>query len=204
MSRPNSDRAVEAALAGLEIETPSWGYGDSGTRFAVFQQAARPRDVFERLDDAARGPPAHRRCPGRGAALPLGPGRRPTARCARTPSRVGLRIGAVNPNLFQDADYMLGSIAHPAEAVRAKAVDHLLECVRDRAASSARRRSRCGSPTAPTTPARTTCARAAGACSKSLGRSTRRCPPAGAADRVQVLRARLLRDRPRRLGHRRC
>src|SRR5918995_18076 len=46
-------RAAEAALSRLEIETPSWGYGDSGTRFATFQQPGRPRDVFERLDDAA-------------------------------------------------------------------------------------------------------------------------------------------------------
>jgi L-rhamnose isomerase/sugar isomerase len=45
--------AVAAALAALVIETPSWGYGDSGTRFATFPQAGRPRDVFERLDDAA-------------------------------------------------------------------------------------------------------------------------------------------------------
>ena len=43
---------VERALGGLVIETPSWGYGDSGTRFATFQQPGRPRDVFERLDDA--------------------------------------------------------------------------------------------------------------------------------------------------------
>ena len=40
-------------IADLVIETPSWGYGDSGTRFATFQQPGRPRDVFERLDDAA-------------------------------------------------------------------------------------------------------------------------------------------------------
>ena len=40
-------------LAALVIETPSWGYGDSGTRFATFQQPGRPRDVYERLDDAA-------------------------------------------------------------------------------------------------------------------------------------------------------
>ena len=45
--------AVERALGALVIETPSWGYGDSGTRFATFQQAGRPRDVFERLEDAA-------------------------------------------------------------------------------------------------------------------------------------------------------
>ena len=37
----------------LVIETPSWGYADSGTRFATFRQAGWPRDVFERVDDAA-------------------------------------------------------------------------------------------------------------------------------------------------------
>src|SRR3954463_11688362 len=45
--------AVERALGALVVETPSWGYGDSGTRFAVFAQPGRPRDVFERIDDAA-------------------------------------------------------------------------------------------------------------------------------------------------------
>jgi L-rhamnose isomerase/sugar isomerase len=40
----------------------------------------------------------------------------------------GLRIGAINPNLFQDPDYRLGSITHPDKAVRAKAVEHLVDC----------------------------------------------------------------------------
>ena len=40
-------------LSKLVIETPSWGYGDSGTRFGVFPQPGRPRDTFEKLDDAA-------------------------------------------------------------------------------------------------------------------------------------------------------
>ena len=44
---------VEARLRELVIETPSWGYGDSGTRFGTFPQPGRPRDVFERVDDAA-------------------------------------------------------------------------------------------------------------------------------------------------------
>jgi L-rhamnose isomerase/sugar isomerase len=44
---------IAERLSALTIETPSWGYGDSGTRFATFQQAGRPRDVFERVDDAA-------------------------------------------------------------------------------------------------------------------------------------------------------
>lgn len=41
----------------------------------------------------------------------------------------GIRIGAVNPNLFQDDDYMFGSVAHPTAAIRRKAVDHILECI---------------------------------------------------------------------------
>ena len=51
----SSDRDTEAvrrALSAFDVETPSWGYGDSGTRFATFSQPGKPRDVFERLQDA--------------------------------------------------------------------------------------------------------------------------------------------------------
>src|SRR5207253_8063537 len=41
----------------------------------------------------------------------------------------GVGIGAVNANVFQDDDYRLGSVANPDPAVRAKALDHLMECV---------------------------------------------------------------------------
>jgi L-rhamnose isomerase / sugar isomerase len=120
--------AAERALAALAIETPSWGYGDSGTRFATFQQPGRPRDVSERIDDAAE---VHR-LTGTAPAVALHfpwdavddlDALREHVRAA------GLRAGAVNPNLFQDPDYKLGSITHPDESVRAKAVEHLLECV---------------------------------------------------------------------------
>jgi L-rhamnose isomerase/sugar isomerase len=119
---------VTEHLAALEIETPSWGYGDSGTRFATFQQAGRPRDVFERIDDAAE---VHR-LTGTAPAVALHfPWDRvdDLAALRRHASERGLRIGAVNPNLFQDPDYKLGSITHPDAAVRRKATDHLLECV---------------------------------------------------------------------------
>ena len=45
---------LTAAFRELVIETPSWGYGDSGTRFGVFPQPGRPRDVFEKLDVSDR------------------------------------------------------------------------------------------------------------------------------------------------------
>jgi L-rhamnose isomerase / sugar isomerase len=119
---------VERALAALEIETPSWGYGDSGTRFATFQQPGRPRDVFERVEDAAE---VHR-LTGTAPAVALHfpwdavddlDGLRDHIHA------LGLRVGAVNPNLFQDPDYKLGSITNADERVRAKALEHLIECV---------------------------------------------------------------------------
>ena len=52
-----------------------------------------------------------------------------TARCAQYIEARGLSVGAVNPNLFQDPDYKLGSVTHPDARVREKAVGHLLECL---------------------------------------------------------------------------
>src|SRR3954465_4633805 len=119
---------IDQALGALEIETPSWGYGDSGTRFATFQQPGRPRDVFERVDDAAE---VHRLTGPAGAGALRFPGDAvddPGALREHIESR-GLRVGAVNANLFQDADYKLGSVAPPDGAVRRRAVGHLLDCV---------------------------------------------------------------------------
>ena len=121
--------AVERALGALEIETPSWGYGDSGTRFATFQQPGRPRDVFERLDDAAETHRLTGTAPAVALHFPWDAVDDLAALSAHASER-GLRIGAVNPNLFQDPDYKLGSITHPDAGVRRKATDHLLECLK--------------------------------------------------------------------------
>jgi L-rhamnose isomerase / sugar isomerase len=120
--------AISRALGAFDVETPSWGYGDSGTRFATFQQPGRPRDVFERLQDAAE---VHRLTGAASAvALHFPWDQVDDLAALRTHSEsLGLRIGAVNPNLFQDPDYKLGSVTHPDERVREKAVEHLLECV---------------------------------------------------------------------------
>ena len=115
-------------LSKLVIETPSWGYGDSGTRFGVFPQPGRPRDTFEKLDDAAE---VHRLTGTAGAValhFPWDAVSDYDELRAAIESR-GLRVGAVNPNLFQDPDYKLGSVTHPDAAVREKAVAHMLECV---------------------------------------------------------------------------
>ena len=119
--------AVESAMSALEIETPSWGYGDSGTRFATFRQPGWPRNVFERIEDAAE---VHR-VTGTAPAVALHfpwDSVEEVAALGTHARGLGLRIGAVNPNLFQDPDYKLGSITHPDERIREKALGHLQEC----------------------------------------------------------------------------
>jgi L-rhamnose isomerase/sugar isomerase len=132
MSRPPKELSVPdltTAFRELVIETPSWGYGDSGTRFGVFPQAGRPRDVFERVDDAAE---VHRLTGTAGAvALHFPWDAVEDLEHLRDYVRArGLGVGAVNPNLFQDPAYKLGSLTHPDAEVRAKAVEHMLDCVR--------------------------------------------------------------------------
>ncbi|NUP53167.1 MAG: L-rhamnose isomerase [Catenulispora sp.] len=119
---------VKAALAAQVIETPSWGYGNSGTRFKVFAQAGVPRDPFEKLADAARVHAATGVAPLVSLHIPWDEVQDYGALAAHA-ADVGVRIGMINSNTFQDDDYKLGSVGHPDAKIRRKAVDHLLACV---------------------------------------------------------------------------
>jgi L-rhamnose isomerase / sugar isomerase len=119
---------VEERLRSQRIETPSWGYGNSGTRFKVFPQPGVPRNPFEKLDDASQ---VHRLtgiCPSVAIHIPWDRVD-DYAELKEHAASLGMRIGAVNPNLFQEEDYKLGSVCNPDPAVRRKATDHLIECV---------------------------------------------------------------------------
>jgi L-rhamnose isomerase/sugar isomerase len=120
--------AVEARLKAQRIETPSWGYADSGTRFGVFRMAGAPRTVYEKFEDAAQ---AHRYtgiAPAVAVHIPWDTvdDWEELARCARS---LGVSVGAVNPNVFQDVDYRFGSLGSSVKATRDKAVRHMLDCV---------------------------------------------------------------------------
>ncbi|MGH8773922.1 MAG: L-rhamnose isomerase [Jiangellaceae bacterium] len=120
--------AVRAALRAQHIETPSWAYGNSGTRFRVFAQEGVPRDAYEKLADAAL---VHRLtgvAPSVALHIPWDRVDDYGALGDHAKS-LGIAIGAINPNVFQEDDYKLGSVCHPDAGVRRKAIDHLLECV---------------------------------------------------------------------------
>jgi len=121
------DRLLDR-LDRLEIETPSWGYGNSGTRFHVYPWPGAARTVEERIADAAL---VHRLtgcCPRVAIHIPWDRVDDYGA-LARLAVSEGVVVGAVNPNLFGDDDYRLGSLCSPDDGVRAKALRHLAECV---------------------------------------------------------------------------
>ncbi len=124
----HDSRQIFDAFRSLRIETPSWGYDDSGTRFATFSHQGRPRNVHERIDDAAQ---VHR-LTGSAGAVALHFPWDAVDDLGELRSYIvdaGLGVGAVNPNLFQDQDYRLGSLSHPDQSVRQKALAHAHECI---------------------------------------------------------------------------
>jgi L-rhamnose isomerase/sugar isomerase len=119
---------IATDLEHLAIEVPSWAYGNSGTRFKVFGTPGTPRTVQEKIADAAQ---VHRFT-----------GLAPTVALHIPWDRVddftvlrkqaedlGVALGTVNSNTFQDDDYRLGSLTHVDPEVRAKAVRHNVECI---------------------------------------------------------------------------
>jgi L-rhamnose isomerase/sugar isomerase len=125
---PATRTRVLAALRTQQIETPSWAYANSGTRFKVFTQAGVPRDPYEKIDDAAVVHSLTGVAPTVALHIPWDKVDDYAALTAHAADR-GVALGAINSNTFQDDDYRLGSVAHPDAGVRRKAVDHLLECV---------------------------------------------------------------------------
>lgn len=115
-------------LSRQHIETQSWGYVSTGTRFKVYNTPGTPRDVHEKIDDAAL---VHR-LTGVAPTLALHiPWDRVDdyAALARYAQDQGVRIGSISPNLFQDDAYRLGSLTNEDAAVRKQATAHVRECV---------------------------------------------------------------------------
>jgi len=120
--------AVKQALAAQRIETPSWAYGNSGTRFKVFTQPGVPRTPEEKIADAAV---VHRFtgvAPSVALHIPWDSVDDYAALSAYAEG-LGISLGAINTNVFQDDDYKLGSVTNPDAQIRRKAIDQLLEAV---------------------------------------------------------------------------
>ena len=120
--------SITDQLAEQAIEVPSWAYGNSGTRFRVFTTPGTPRNVFEKLADAAQVNAATGLAPKVALHYPWDKVD-DWSEVVDYAAEVGVGLGTVNSNTFQDEDYKFGSLAHHDPAVRQKAIDHHLECI---------------------------------------------------------------------------
>jgi len=119
--------AVKTSLKNQKIETPSWGYGNSGTRFKVFAWPGAARNIHERLADAAYVHKLTGVAPSVAIHIPWDKTDDWKA-LGQEAKSLGVKIGAVNPNLFQDDNYKLGSVCHPSSTVQEQAIAHMVEC----------------------------------------------------------------------------
>lgn len=123
----NVDAVVEK-IQQFTIETPSWGYGDSGTRFKVFHWPGAASTLREKLADAAEVNRLTGVCHSVAIHIPWDK-ENDWQGVKDYAHSLGLRIGSVNPNLFQQDAYRFGSLSHVDLQIRQQGIAHVLECI---------------------------------------------------------------------------
>jgi len=124
------DRAVQA-LDSFQIEIPSWGFADTGTRFGKYTQAAAASTIEEKFADAAEVNRLTGVTPTMALHvlwdLPNGIADVPEVQALE--KTYGVRAGSINPNLFQDQEYKFGSLCNPSPVIREQAMGHVLDSI---------------------------------------------------------------------------
>lgn len=122
---------IKRALDSFEIETPSWGYANTGTRFGKFLQSGAATTTAEKLSDAGQVHLFTGCAPTVALHVlwDLPEGVESTASIAETAAANGVRAGSINPNVFQDQIYKHGSLGNPDPMVRHSALGHILDSI---------------------------------------------------------------------------
>ncbi|MFL6026524.1 MAG: L-rhamnose isomerase [Friedmanniella sp.] len=120
--------AITDQLADQAIELPSWAFGNSGTRFKVFATPGTPRTVEEKIADAAKVNELTGLAPKVALHIPWDKVNDFGA-LRRYAEDLGVALGTVNSNTFQDDLYKFGSLTHVDVSVRRKAIEHHFECI---------------------------------------------------------------------------
>jgi len=129
-----TDKATELVIRALDafnIELPSWGFANTGTRFGKFMQAAAANSVEDKFSDAGQVHALTGACPTVALHVQwdLPNGLKDVEGIQKLAQKYGIRPGSINPNVFQDQQYKYGSLGNPDAAIRKQALDHIVECV---------------------------------------------------------------------------
>ena len=130
-----SDSALQEvafqALDAFQIEIPSWGFANTGTRFGKFLQPAAASTLEEKFSDAGQVHKLTGVTPTLALHvlwdLPNGIVDAETVR--ELENKYGVTSGSINPNLFQDQEFKFGSLCNPSSEIRERAVAHMLDSV---------------------------------------------------------------------------
>jgi L-rhamnose isomerase / sugar isomerase len=122
---------VSTALDTFNIELPSWGFANTGTRFGKFIQSSAATAIEEKFSDAAQVHAATGACPSLALHVQwdLPNGLKDVPEVEKLAKRFAIRPGSINPNIFQDQEYKYGSVGNPDPSIRRLAIRHILECV---------------------------------------------------------------------------
>ncbi len=125
------EEIVWKSLGTFEVEVPSWGFAQTGTRFGKFVQAGAAGTIEEKLADAGQVHKVTGCCPSVAVHVlwDFPNGKQSAREVASLASKYGVRIGAVNPNLFQDQEYKYGSLGNPDPTVRQRALQHIFDSI---------------------------------------------------------------------------
>ena len=131
MTSKRQEKSIWKALDSFLIEIPSWGFPNTGTRFGKFLQPGAATTVEEKMSDAGQ---VHRFtgcCPTVAVHVvwdfPGGPAS--ADEVSQLAARNGIRLGAINPTLFEDQSYKYGSLGNPDPAIRRAAINHILDSI---------------------------------------------------------------------------
>jgi L-rhamnose isomerase/sugar isomerase len=128
---PDKGQRVSKALEQFQIEIPSWGFANTGTRFGKFLQEGAATTIEEKFADASMVHQLTGACPSLALHVlwDFPDGKRSIPEVERLGNKYGVRPGAINPNLFQDQQYKHGSLGNPDGAVREHALGHILDSI---------------------------------------------------------------------------
>ena len=123
--------SIFKALDSFQIELPSWGFANTGTRFGKFIQPAAATTLEEKFSDAGMVHRLTGACPTVALHVlwDLPEGVASVTQVQQLAAKYGVRAGSINPNIFQDQIYKHGSLANPDGAIRQTALNHILDSV---------------------------------------------------------------------------
>jgi L-rhamnose isomerase / sugar isomerase len=125
------ERRVWVALEAFRIELPSWGFSNTGTRFGKFVQPGAATCIEEKFSDAGQVHKLTGVCPTIALHVlwDVPDGQASVSQIAELAATNGIRPGSINPNTFQEQEYKHGSLCNPDEAVRRRALDHVIDSI---------------------------------------------------------------------------